>query len=220
MRCAVLSRALIVGLALLPWPSSPGWAGEVGVACVGDCDGDGRVGVEELVRGVNIALRRLDLSICEAMDRNRDAQVGINELVAAVNNALDGCPCTFDFLDSRAGTDGACAYAGRWNSACGDGALPAVFSVQASLLGVALVTGPESPLLTFFAQPGDSHTANLVGFTYGDTTVPMGGVIELGADGRHLTIAPSDEVGISVRDCPFVRYEGVFVRLVSGSASD
>jgi len=58
-----------------------------GVACVGDCDGDGRVAIEELITGVNIALGNLDLSVCPAFAP--DASIAI--LVRAVNNALDGC---------------------------------------------------------------------------------------------------------------------------------
>ena len=60
--------------------------------CVGDCDGDGRVTVDELVRGVNIALGAAPLSECPEFDSNEDDQVSVDELVTAVNNALSGCP--------------------------------------------------------------------------------------------------------------------------------
>ncbi len=58
-----------------------------GAVCAGDCDGDGRVAIEELITGVNIALGNLDLSVCPAFAP--DASIAI--LVRAVNNALDGC---------------------------------------------------------------------------------------------------------------------------------
>ena len=61
-------------------------------ACVGDCNGDGMVAINELITGVNIALGSAPVSDCEAMDANGDGMVGINELIAAVNNALSGCP--------------------------------------------------------------------------------------------------------------------------------
>jgi len=62
------------------------------VACVGDCDGSGGVTVDELVRGVNIALGNLLPVECSAMDRDGSGTVTVDELVAAVNNALGGCP--------------------------------------------------------------------------------------------------------------------------------
>lgn len=60
--------------------------------CVGDCDGDGNVPINELIVGVNVALGGAPLESCAAMDRNRDGQVSIDELLAAVNNATNGCP--------------------------------------------------------------------------------------------------------------------------------
>lgn len=59
--------------------------------CVGDCDGDGRVLVHELIRGVRIALGLSAPSVCSAVDRNGDGEVTIDELVAAVQNSLYGC---------------------------------------------------------------------------------------------------------------------------------
>jgi hypothetical protein len=61
------------------------------IGCVGDCNGDGSVTVEEIVRGVGIALGSTPVSACRAMDRNQDAEVGIFELINAVSNALEGC---------------------------------------------------------------------------------------------------------------------------------
>lgn len=66
-------------------------AARAGAACPGDCNGDGRVAVDELVRGVAIALGAAPLASCIAIDRNRDGTVMIDELVGAVRAALDGC---------------------------------------------------------------------------------------------------------------------------------
>jgi len=63
---------------------------DVGI-CAGDCDGNGSVTVDELVRGANIALGNTDATACRAVDRNADGQVTIDELVAAVSNAVNGC---------------------------------------------------------------------------------------------------------------------------------
>ena len=61
-------------------------------ACPGDCNGDGMVGVNELVTIVNIALGSIPLSQCPAADVDRDGHVVINEMVEAVDAALNGCP--------------------------------------------------------------------------------------------------------------------------------
>lgn len=59
--------------------------------CVGDCTADRAVTVDELIKGVNIALGNVPLGTCTAFDPNRDKQVTIDELLAAVNRALNGC---------------------------------------------------------------------------------------------------------------------------------
>jgi len=60
-------------------------------ACIGDCDGDGTVTVDEVVRGINITLGEATES-CPAFDADTDGVVTIDELVAGVNNVLTGCP--------------------------------------------------------------------------------------------------------------------------------
>lgn len=62
-----------------------------GGACVGDCNGNGTVAINELIVGVNIALGRQRVSACRAFDSNQSQSVTINELVRAVGNALSGC---------------------------------------------------------------------------------------------------------------------------------
>lgn len=59
--------------------------------CTGDCSGEGAVTVEELVRGVNIALGNSSLNECATFDANDSGTVTVEELVTAVNNALRGC---------------------------------------------------------------------------------------------------------------------------------
>src|SRR5690349_22635603 len=63
-------------------------------SCIGDCDGDGTVEINELVLGVGIALGTSELSACSNLD-NGDGIVSVDRLVSAVNNALCSCsPCT------------------------------------------------------------------------------------------------------------------------------
>src|SRR5262245_3841746 len=61
------------------------------VACVGDCNGDGEVGINELILGVNIALGNQPLNACRAFDPSGNGSIEINELIAAVNSSLSGC---------------------------------------------------------------------------------------------------------------------------------
>jgi hypothetical protein len=61
-------------------------------SCVGDCNGDGEVTVNELITMVNIALGNANVSTCTAGDANGDGEITINEIIAGVNNALNGCP--------------------------------------------------------------------------------------------------------------------------------
>ncbi|MFN8641749.1 MAG: hypothetical protein U0802_08870 [Candidatus Binatia bacterium] len=64
-------------------------------ACLGDCDGDGRVTVDELIRGINVALGNATLATCIAAACDDPAiTVEVNCLIGAVNNALSGCPAT------------------------------------------------------------------------------------------------------------------------------
>lgn len=60
------------------------------IVCPGDCDGNERVTVSELVTGVGTSLGTSTVG-CTAMDRNNDGRVTVDELVAAVNAALHGC---------------------------------------------------------------------------------------------------------------------------------
>ena len=62
-----------------------------GPPCVGDCNDDGHVTVNDILTMVNIALGNASLLDCEAGDANHDAQITIDEILTAVNNALNGC---------------------------------------------------------------------------------------------------------------------------------
>jgi hypothetical protein len=59
--------------------------------CPGDCDGNGRVTVDELVVAVNIALGLEDFEVCANLDQDEDEAVSITELVSAARNGIEGC---------------------------------------------------------------------------------------------------------------------------------
>jgi len=60
-------------------------------ACVGDCNNDGLVTIDEILSGVHIALGKLDLDTCPPFDGGGDGLVTVDEIVAAVDKALNGC---------------------------------------------------------------------------------------------------------------------------------
>jgi hypothetical protein len=60
--------------------------------CVGDCDRNQAVTVDEIVVGVRIVLGASPLGACSALDSNSAGQVTVDELVTAVHHALSGCP--------------------------------------------------------------------------------------------------------------------------------
>jgi hypothetical protein len=62
------------------------------VLCVGNCDGDSSVTVDELLTMVNIALGTASVSTCPPGDPNHDDHITVDEILTAVNNALNGCP--------------------------------------------------------------------------------------------------------------------------------
>lgn len=78
-----------------PTPTPPGEATPTGPpigGCVGDCNRDGVVAVNELVVGVNIALGNQVIDACPLFDLNRNGRVEVNELISGVNALLNGCP--------------------------------------------------------------------------------------------------------------------------------
>lgn len=83
-----MMRAATLGVVAITLVAASGAAAQV---CVGDCNGDNTVAINELIVGVNIAQGSTDISACPSFDVNGDNMVGINELITAVNNALDGC---------------------------------------------------------------------------------------------------------------------------------
>lgn len=60
-------------------------------SCIGDCNRDGRVTVNELVAAVSIGLGTLPLTQCPGLDPNHDQAVFIDEILRAVHAALGPC---------------------------------------------------------------------------------------------------------------------------------
>jgi cysteine-rich repeat protein len=81
--------AQLLGAVTLIMLTAP-WAAHA--QCVGDCNDDGQVAINELIVGVNIALGASAVTSCPSFDTNSDESVAINELISAVNIAL-GSSC-------------------------------------------------------------------------------------------------------------------------------
>jgi ELWxxDGT repeat protein len=64
----------------------------LGASCAGDCNQDFEVSIDELMRGVALALSPQPPSTCDWMDATRDGSISIDELIRAVDKALQGCP--------------------------------------------------------------------------------------------------------------------------------
>lgn len=77
---------VLVAVLLLPHVSS------ASTTCFGDCNENGTVNVDEVIKGVNIGLDLQDLDVCPDMDANGNGTVAINEIITAVNNGLADCP--------------------------------------------------------------------------------------------------------------------------------
>ncbi|GIW43485.1 MAG: hypothetical protein KatS3mg077_0767 [Candidatus Binatia bacterium] len=73
------------------------------VPCVGDCNRDARVTVEELVRAVGIVVGAGPYESCAAADGNEDGAVTVDEVVRGVRNVLSSCVATWQEDNQPAG---------------------------------------------------------------------------------------------------------------------
>lgn len=78
-------KALLVALALLLV------SGSSRAQCVGDCDLDDTVTVDEIVVMVNVALGLTPAGACAAGDADESGTITVDEILTAVSNALAGC---------------------------------------------------------------------------------------------------------------------------------
>lgn len=62
-----------------------------GPACTADCNDDGWITIDELIRAIHIALGTESVGTCPSADPDDNGMVTIAELTASVNLALNGC---------------------------------------------------------------------------------------------------------------------------------
>ena len=91
MVSVVRTRGLACAIAvLLVFPEST--ALSAGSVCTGDCNGDAAVTVDEVIKGVTMALETAPVALCPEFDLNENGAVTINEIIVAVTYALTACP--------------------------------------------------------------------------------------------------------------------------------
>jgi hypothetical protein len=135
--------------------------------CVGDCNGDGMVAINELIIGVNIALGSQPASACPSFDVNGDGMVTINELIQGVNNALNGCPAvntptnTIPPIDTPTATATFTIPAGTATATITDTPLPQVDTPTPTVTAVPTAADIGSSVCTLDA-PADKSKSLLL----------------------------------------------------------
>jgi hypothetical protein len=115
--------------------------------CTGDCNGDGEVTIEEILRMVNIALGQTSLSECHAGDGNCDGEIAVDDIIVAVNNALGDPQACVRTCDSGGGCGDGVVDSGE---ECDDGGI----CIGGAAAGMACVSddecGPDQPGVCLF----------------------------------------------------------------------
>ena len=84
-----MRKIFLVALTVLLFTGSIGVRPAAAQGCVGDCNGDQMVNINEIITMVNIALGSADISNCTAGDLDGDGQISISEIIAAVHDILN-----------------------------------------------------------------------------------------------------------------------------------
>jgi hypothetical protein len=90
-----LRAAVVLALAAgtIHWfPPVAGVSQPVASGCIGDCDDDGVVSIDNVILMINVALGTAPAGACAAGDADANGRIAIDELVAAVHAALVRCP--------------------------------------------------------------------------------------------------------------------------------
>jgi hypothetical protein len=125
--------------------------------CPGDCNGNGAVGIQELIRGVGIATGSISLAECPAFDTDGSDTVTIGELIAAVANALGGCPATPTSPPLTATRTPTVTHT---LAPTGTRTLTSTIAVTATGTATATNAPPASPTATDTSSPEPSVTAS------------------------------------------------------------
>ncbi|MBI3782474.1 MAG: hypothetical protein HY270_03635 [Deltaproteobacteria bacterium] len=167
--------------------------GRGSAACVGDCNTDAEVTVDELILGVNIALGTSSVDQCHSFDADGDGEVAINELIAGVNSALVGCSISVEG-----------DYSGEITFGTRHGSLTLSVDARGKAGGALLVestgvTARASQVVTF---PAGSFAVTLIGTANAaDGTFEVSGTFTDG-DGQSTEISISGTLPVSAAAVP------------------
>jgi len=186
---------ILLALVLTVLTSSVGTAGGTplatavggGVGCVGDCNGDGRVTIDEIITGVNIALGNVEVSTCESYDIN--GQVTVDEILMAVNEALNGCP------EGAVGTISGTAVKGPVSNATVSALAIGSSGVKGAQIGSAVTDGSGN----FTMQVGNYSGPLMLEMTGGSFMDEAAGTrMEMGATDMMTAAIPNMMAGATL----------------------
>ena len=168
--------------------------------CCGDCNGDGRVTIDELVTAVNRALG----SCADATPTTQPTDTPTQQ-PSATPTPSNRCPFTF------ADTGDLCGFHGSFNRGCGN-ELDSLLSSDGGTVIVSIDTMLDTtPLLQFAAQVDNPTSASLTAWSTDNfqTVHVTAGVVQLTDNGGTLIIFPNDPP-LMILSCNFVQYTGAY----------
>lgn len=87
VRSRAVTAVMFITLAVLGMPPTALSAN----SCIGDCDQDGEVAMDDLATLVNIALGNAKVQVCAAGNANQDQRITVDEILAATNAGAGDC---------------------------------------------------------------------------------------------------------------------------------
>lgn len=169
--------------------------------CAGDCDRNAQVTIDELVRGITIALGSEPARACWALQADDEPSVRIDELVRAVRAALDGC--------APPGSSCGAAPPRYAGPLCGPASNPCTIlsdeqvPVRGTVSALSL-DNDDRPYLLLRDDDGRGHVAHRADSGWSSEPVPFDGFGSLfaAADGTLSAVvyAPPTSTALWVRD--------------------
>jgi hypothetical protein len=168
--------------------------------CCGDCNGDGRVTINELIIAVNNALDGCGGATPTPV-RPRTPTPR-----PTATPTPNGCPSTFADVGSQ------CVFLGNYNRGCGS-QLQSLLTSNGTTVIVAIDTMlTDPPVVYFSAQVSSPTSASLTAWStdaFQTTNHPTAGSVQLNGNGSQLIIFPNDPP-FMILGCNFVQYVGVY----------
>jgi hypothetical protein len=199
-------------------------------ACIGDCNGDGHVSVDEIVLLVDTVLGTADPPCFSGLSE-------ITDIIAAVNNALNGCetptptstplptptetPQGCPYVQVGFSTSANCLFQGVATTSCAT--VPV--NIQAIIGTRALdTTGRRSDLILLIGPAflfGGTHSPQSLeifdigywsDYPDGALSLPESGTAVFSTNGSGLSVnVAADGSSLAVQGCPMVSFSGAFV---------